>query len=43
MDAFLARAREETDRALERALGEILPAQPAGLGEPVRFAVMGSG
>jgi geranylgeranyl pyrophosphate synthase len=43
VDALLARAREETDRALERALGEILPSVPPGLGDAVRYAVMGSG
>ncbi len=43
VQAFLARAREETDRALERVLGEILPAVPPSLGEAVRYAVMGSG
>ncbi len=43
--AFLARAREATDRALERALGEVLPdaAHPSALGAAVRYAVMGSG
>ncbi len=41
--AFLARAREETDRALERALDEILDSAPASLGKVVRYAVMGSG
>jgi len=43
IDAFLARAREATDRALERALDEILPAVPGGLAEAVRYAVLGSG
>ncbi len=41
--AFLARAREETDRALERALADVLPALQPALGEAVRYAVMGSG
>jgi geranylgeranyl pyrophosphate synthase len=40
--AFLARAREATDGALERALAEIL-GDRAPLGEVVRYAVMGSG
>ena len=43
VDAFLARAREETDRALERALGEVLPAVAPALAEAVRYAVLGSG
>ena len=43
VDAFLVRAREATDRALERALDEVLPAVPAALAEPVRYAVLGSG
>ncbi len=43
VDAFLARAREETDRALARALDEILPRLEGALGEPVRYAVLGSG
>ena len=43
VDAFLLRAREATDRALERALDELLPDVPAGLAEPVRYAVLGSG
>ncbi len=43
VDAFLARAREATDRALERALAELLPAVQPALGEAVRYAVMGSG
>ncbi len=42
-DAFLAGAREATDRALERALAELLPAVSPGLAEAVRYAVMGSG
>ncbi len=43
VDAFLARAREETDRALERALGGVLPSVAPALGEAVRYAVLGSG
>ncbi len=43
VDAFLARAREATDRALERALQDVLPAAASGLEEPVRYAVLGSG
>jgi geranylgeranyl pyrophosphate synthase len=43
VDDFLLRAREETDRALERALGEILPAVPRSLADAVRYAVLGSG
>jgi len=43
VDAFLSRARDATDRALERALGELLPAVPAALAEAVRYAVLGSG
>ena len=43
VDAFLARAREETDRALERALGDVLPAVAPALAEAVRYAVLGSG
>jgi len=43
VSAFLARAREETDRALERALADILPAVQPALVEAVRYAVMGSG
>jgi len=43
VDAFLARAREETDHALERALGEVLPAVAPALAEAVRYAVLGSG
>jgi geranylgeranyl diphosphate synthase type II len=43
VDAFLARAREEADRALERALGELLPSVPAVLADAVRYAVLGSG
>ncbi|HVO34439.1 MAG TPA: polyprenyl synthetase family protein [Gemmatimonadales bacterium] len=43
IDAFLARAREATDRALERALADILPAAQPALGDAVRYAVMGSG
>jgi geranylgeranyl diphosphate synthase type II len=41
--AFLARAREETDRALGRALDEILPAVAPDLAAAVRYAVLGSG
>jgi geranylgeranyl pyrophosphate synthase len=43
VEAFLARAREETDRALERALGEVLPSVAPALTEAVRYAVLGSG
>jgi len=43
IDAFLARAREETDRAIERALGEVLPSVTPPLAEAVRYAVLGSG
>ena len=43
VSTFLARAREETDRALERALDAILRAAGPALGEAVRYAVMGSG
>ena len=43
VSVFLARAREETDRALERALADILPGAGPGLAEAVRYAVMGSG
>ncbi len=43
VDAFLSRAREATDRALERALDELLPSVPASLAEAVRYAVLGSG
>ena len=43
VDAFLARARDATDRALERALDELLPVVPAALAEAVRYAVLGSG
>jgi farnesyl diphosphate synthase/geranylgeranyl diphosphate synthase type II len=43
VDAFLARAREATDHALERALADILPAVQPALGDAVRYAVMGSG
>lgn len=41
--AFLARARGETDRALELALAEILAQAPCRLGEAISYAVMGSG
>jgi len=45
--AFLARAREATDRALEHALDEVLadvaPKTASALGAAVRYAVMGSG
>ncbi len=41
--AFLVRAREATDAALERALAEVLGGVPRGLGAAVRYAVMGSG
>ncbi len=41
--AFLARARDATDQALERALGEILSDVAPGLGAAVRYAVLGSG
>lgn len=43
VSAFLARAREATDRALERALDDVLPGVDTGLGEAVRYAVLGSG
>jgi len=43
LDAFLARAKEETDAAIAAALDEVLPAEPARLGEAVRYAVLGSG
>ena len=43
VDAFLARAREATDHALERALADILPPVHPALGDAVRYAVMGSG
>ena len=43
VDAFLARAREATDHALERALADILPPVQPALSEAVRYAVMGSG
>ena len=43
VDAFLARAREATDRALERALADVLPSVQPALGDAVRYAVMGSG
>ncbi len=43
VDAFLSRAREATDRALERALAELLPAVPDTLAAAVRYAVLGSG
>jgi geranylgeranyl pyrophosphate synthase len=43
VEAFLATAREETDRALEHALSEVLPAVAPALAEAVRYAVLGSG
>jgi len=43
VDAFLSRARDETDRALERVLEELLPIVPAPLAGAVRYAVLGSG
>jgi len=43
LDVFFARAREETDAALGRALDEVLPPAPARLGEAVRYSVLGSG
>jgi geranylgeranyl pyrophosphate synthase len=43
VDAFLARAREATDHALERALADILPSVQPALRDAVRYAVMGSG
>ncbi|MBI1723974.1 MAG: polyprenyl synthetase family protein [Gemmatimonadetes bacterium] len=43
LDAFLARAREATDRALGGALDEILARAPVSLREAVSYAVMGSG
>jgi len=43
VDAFLSRSREATDRALERALDDLLPVVPESLATPVRYAVMGSG
>jgi geranylgeranyl pyrophosphate synthase len=43
VEAFLARAREQTDRAIERALAEVLPAVAPALAEAVRYAVLGSG
>ncbi|MBI4542882.1 MAG: polyprenyl synthetase family protein [Gemmatimonadetes bacterium] len=41
--AFLARAREDTDRALAQALDETLAGVAPALGEAVRYAVMGAG
>jgi len=41
--AFLARARDATDRALDRALGEVGSGVTPALGAAVRYAVMGSG
>ena len=41
--AFLARARDATDRALDRALGEVFSGVTPALGAAVRYAVMGSG
>jgi geranylgeranyl diphosphate synthase type II len=43
VESLLARAREATDRALAEALDEILPSERDGLGEAVRYAVLGSG
>ena len=41
--AFLARARVETDRALEAALGDVLASAPPALAAAIRYAVLGSG
>lgn len=41
--AFLARARQDTDRALAQALDETLAGVSPALGEAVRYAVMGAG
>jgi len=41
--AFLARAREETDRALAASLEDLLRSAPPDLGDAVRYAVFGSG
>jgi len=43
LDAFLAGARERTDAAISAALEEVLPGEPARLGDAVRYAVLGSG
>ena len=43
VDGFLARAREETDRALSAGLGELLGVAAPALGDAVRYAVLGSG
>jgi geranylgeranyl pyrophosphate synthase len=43
VDAFLARAREATDAALEGALPELLAGAPAELARAVSYAVLGSG
>jgi len=40
---FLARAREETDRALATGLDDLLRDVPPDLGDAVRYAVLGSG
>ena len=42
VDAFLARAREATDHALERALADILPPVQPALGDAVRYMLGGS-
>lgn len=41
--AFLAEARDATDRALARALDVVLERAQPGLREPIRYAVLGSG
>jgi len=41
--AFLARAREATDRAMEAVLDDVLAGAPESLGAAVRYAVLGSG
>ncbi len=43
VDAFLARAREQTDRALEAVLADLLAAARPALREAVSYAVLGSG
>jgi len=43
VDAFLARARDATDRALAGTLRELLATAPAALREAIAYAVMGSG
>jgi farnesyl diphosphate synthase/geranylgeranyl diphosphate synthase type II len=43
VDAFLARAREATDAALEAALPVLLAEAPVPLGEAISYAVLGSG